>query len=94
MRRHDRERNILMIERRDEFRLYSSGLAKIVGAHCETAINCTVHDLSGSGACLELDAMVHLPESFRLVPDDDNALGYACRVVWRKDSRVGIKFDE
>ena len=82
-----------MIERRDEFRLFGSGSAKIVGTHGDGAINCTVHDISGSGACLEVDVMAPLPESFRLVPDDDNASGYACRVVWRQDSRVGIKFE-
>jgi hypothetical protein len=83
-----------MAERRDEFRLSASGTAKIVGTGGETPIHCTVHDISGSGCSLAVNAMVRLPESFQLVPDDDNSLGYPCRMVWRKGGRIGIKFDE
>jgi PilZ domain-containing protein len=78
-----------MAERRDKFRLSASGTAKIIGARGETPIHCTVHDISGSGCSPAVNALVRLPESFQHVPDDDNSLGYPCRVVWRKGSRVG-----
>lgn len=51
-------------------------------------------DISSSGGCLEIDDLILLPETFRLLPDDDESLGYPCPVVWRKENRVGITFDE
>jgi PilZ domain len=83
-----------MTERRNEFRHSGSGSANIISADCETPIKCTVQDISGSGGCLEVNALVSLPETFRLAPDDNSSLGYPCRVMWRKGNRVGIMFDE
>jgi PilZ domain len=83
-----------MTERRNELRLKGSGLAKIAGTDRETEINCTILDISVSGGCIEVDALIKIPESFQLVPADDDSSGYPCRVVWRKDSRVGFEFDE
>jgi PilZ domain len=81
-----------MTERRTEFRLYAAGPARIVAGR-QAPIDCTMYDISGSGGCLEVDAAAHLPDTFHLVPDEDIAAGYPCRVVWRKNNRVGIKFD-
>jgi hypothetical protein len=83
-----------MTDRRNEFRLKSSGSAKIVGINRDIEIKCTILDISVSGGCLEVDALLKIPESFQLVPADDDSSGYPCRVVWREDSRVGIEFDE
>jgi len=83
-----------MIDRRSEFRLFASGPAKIVAADRDTAIDCTINDISGSGGSFEISASVRLPETFELVPDDDDSSGYRCRMIWRKDNRVGFKFDQ
>jgi hypothetical protein len=85
---------IAMTERRHEFRLETLGSAKIILANGEAPIRCILHDISGSGGCLEVSELVQLPETFRLVPDDGEPLGYSCRMVWRKESRVGITFDD
>src|SRR5258708_34396170 len=82
----------LMLERRNEFRLDASRLAKIVAGR-EAPIDCKVENISGSGGCLKVDAAVALPESFQLVPGEGAGSGYPCRMVWRKDNHVGIKFD-
>jgi PilZ domain len=82
-----------MSERRQDFRLETSKLAKIILAEGEEPISCILHDISGSGGCLEVSESVQLPETFHLVPDDGEPSGYPCRIVWRKESRVGIRFD-
>ncbi len=46
-----------------------------------------VHNLSVGGACLEVNEPI--PDVFLLVLDDDPQ---ACRVVWRKANRVGVRF--
>jgi len=50
-------------------------------------IDCVVHNLSVGGACLEVNEPI--PDVFLLVLDDDPQ---ACRVVWRKATRVGVRF--
>jgi hypothetical protein len=82
-----------MNERRRDFRLETSVSAKIILADGEEPISCILHDISGSGGCLEVSELVLLPETFHLAPDDGEPSGYSCRIVWRKESRVGITFD-
>ena len=50
---------------------------------------CTVFNLSDSGAQLELQGP--LPNLFDLVVDGDPSRR-ACAVVWRKANRIGVKF--
>jgi hypothetical protein len=82
-----------MIERRRDFRLEALGLAKIILADGEEPISCVLHDISGSGGCLEVSELVQLPETFHLVPADGEPSGYPCRIVWRRQNRVGVTFD-
>lgn len=56
------------------------------------AIDCTVRNLSKTGAALDVASPVGIPEEFTLVLPSD-ALRFACRVVWRKAGRIGIRFD-
>jgi hypothetical protein len=57
-----------------------------------SAIDCTVRNLSTTGAALDVPSPVGIPEEFDLVVSSD-ALRFACRVVWRKAARIGIRFD-
>ena len=54
---------------------------------------CIVRDFSETGACLE----VHSPiphNVFELVFDDsDGWPPRSCRVMWRKPSRMGVRFE-
>jgi hypothetical protein len=56
------------------------------------AIDCTVRNLSRTGAALEVASPVGVPDTFTLVITGDS-LTLHCRVVWRKQFRIGILFD-
>ncbi len=52
---------------------------------------CRIRDLSTTGAALELPDLSKIPDTFTLsVPED--GLRLDCRVVWRRDFRVGVTF--
>lgn len=53
-------------------------------------VHCTVRNLSQSGAKLEVYEPV-LQNTFDLVFDLDERR-YSCRVVWRKEPFIGVKF--
>jgi hypothetical protein len=56
------------------------------------AIDCTVRNLSNTGAALEVISPVGIPERFTLVVEADQR-HLPCRVVWRKEKRIGVHFD-
>lgn len=52
---------------------------------------CRIRDISTTGAALELPDLSKIPDMFMLhVPED--GLRLECRVVWRRDFRVGVTF--
>ena len=53
------------------------------------AIDCTVRNLSDTGAALDVTSPVGIPAEFNLVVNGTPRL---CRVVWRKEKRIGITF--
>jgi hypothetical protein len=55
-------------------------------------ITCTVRNLSDTGAALDVTSPVGIPDSFVLVLDTEDAQR-PCRVVWRKEKRIGIVFE-
>src|SRR5262249_25791231 len=82
------------LQNRAEGRFQIESVAKIVTSSDSEAIYCTLHNVSVAGACLEVDSFAVVPETFDLVPDDGQILGYPCRVIWRKGNRVGVKFEQ
>jgi len=56
------------------------------------AIDCTIRNLSETGAALEVSSPVGIPEQFTLVIEVDH-IHVPCRVVWRKDTRIGVHFE-
>ncbi|WFU42614.1 PilZ domain-containing protein [Bradyrhizobium sp. CB82] len=55
-------------------------------------IDCTVKNISETGAALELATPLLIPDRFTLrVPSDH--LKRRCHVVWRKERRLGVAFD-
>jgi hypothetical protein len=56
------------------------------------AIDCTIRNLSETGAALEVTSPVGIPEHFTLVFEADHS-HLACRVVWRKEKRIGVHFE-
>lgn len=55
-------------------------------------IDCTVRNLSETGAALEVNSPVGIPEHFTLVIEP-NAIHVPSRIVWRKDTRIGVHFE-
>jgi PilZ domain len=53
------------------------------------AIDCTIRNLSDTGAALDVTSPVGIPAEFNLVV---NGTPRPCRVVWRKEKRIGITF--
>jgi hypothetical protein len=55
------------------------------------AIDCTVRNLSDTGAALDVTTPVGIPAEFTLVTDGSHL---RCHVVWRKEKRIGVIFDK
>jgi hypothetical protein len=53
---------------------------------------CVVRDISSTGAALEFADLIRIPDEFTLIMPDDK-LKLSCRVVWRRDYRVGVRFE-
>jgi len=63
--------------------------AQIVSLAANVSIKCVVHNLSQTGAKIEVHRPV--PESFELIFDCNQARRN-CRVVWRTKIHIGVKF--
>ena len=70
-------------------RLLKSGKISFGGG---AAIDCTVRNLSETGAALEVISPVGIPERFTLVIEADR-IHVPCRVMWRKETRIGVHFE-
>jgi hypothetical protein len=68
-------------------RLLKSGKISFGGG----AIDCTIRNFSDTGAALDVTSPVGIPDHFTLIIGSDN-IHTACRVVWRKQSRIGVRF--
>jgi hypothetical protein len=55
-------------------------------------IDCTVRNLSTTGAALEVASQAGVPDKFTLVVPGDG-LHLPCHVMWRKAYRIGVTFD-
>jgi len=56
------------------------------------AIDCTVRDLSRTGAAIEIPNQIGIPQKFTLALQGDR-LHLPCPVVWRRGYRIGATFD-
>lgn len=56
------------------------------------SINCTVRNISNTGAALEVLSPLYIPDRFKLIVQTDN-LNRPCHIVWRKERRIGVTFD-
>lgn len=55
------------------------------------AIDCTVRNISATGAMLDVASPIGIPPRFNLILSEGQVL--PCRVVWRKPSRIGVAFE-
>ena len=55
-----------------------------------STFQCTVRNLSESGARLKVASIIGIPDTFDLAMDDGRK--HACTVVWRTATEIGVKF--
>lgn len=56
-------------------------------------IDCTVRNISKTGAALEVVTPLFIPDRFTLYVASDQ-LKRRCHIVWRREKRLGIAFDD
>jgi len=56
------------------------------------AVDCTIKNLSGVGAAVEVASPVGIPQEITLNMLNNNQR-QNCRVVWRKEKRIGLACD-
>jgi hypothetical protein len=79
-----------MEERRKETRQRTLKAGKIM-IDGKSIIDCTVRNLTDTGASLEVGSPVGIPDTFQLsIPVDK--LTRKCRVTWRQERRIGVQF--
>jgi hypothetical protein len=57
----------------------------------KTTENCTVRDMSATGASIEVADAMNVPDRFSLVLEME-AAARKCEVVWRRERQLGVKF--
>ena len=80
----------VMVETRIATRYRVAKPAKI--DHGGDKISCIIRDISATGAAIEMSDLVRVPAEFMLIVPEDR-LKLRCRVVWRKEYRIGVAFD-
>jgi hypothetical protein len=68
-------------------RVFKAGTIEFGGG----AIDCTVKNLSETGAALEVVTPLFIPDRFTLFVPSAQAKR-PCHVVWRKEKRIGVAF--
>ena len=63
---------------------------KIIWDPNGSSVKCTIHNISKTGAKLEAHGLV-VKNTFELISDFDRSRR-PCRVVWRKEPMIGVKF--
>lgn len=69
-------------------RVLKAGVVKLA----DTMIDCTVRNVSETGAALEIISPLFIPDRFILSIKSDQ-IERSCQVVWRKEKRLGVSFD-
>jgi hypothetical protein len=79
------------MERRRQQRARTLKSARILFNQRRSVIDCTVRNLSPTGACLNVASAIGIPERFDVMFDADQSVR-SCRMVWHKEKQVGIEF--
>jgi hypothetical protein len=56
------------------------------------AIDCTVRNISATGANIEVVTPLFIPDRFTLIIQSTQTKR-PCHIVWRKERRMGVAFD-
>jgi PilZ domain-containing protein len=55
-----------------------------------SVMSCTVRNISGQGAAIDVENPAFVPGRFRLVMRDHTV--YECQVIWIQQNRIGVSF--
>jgi hypothetical protein len=75
------------VQRAPRHRVLKAGTISFGGA----GISCTIRNLSDTGAALEVTSPIGIPQELTLLVETDHS-SRQCRVVWRKERRIGVTF--
>jgi hypothetical protein len=79
-----------MMERRIASRHRVLKGAFIVFSDKAPKLECTVRNISRSGAALQVSTTIGIPPHFDVIIDGER---YRCRSVWRTDTKIGVEFE-
>ena len=78
-----------MDEHRIHPRLRTLKSGKIVFNQKSSVLDCTIRNLSRSGACLQVVDPTGAPQNFDLLV---GGVSRACQISWRSGTRIGVIF--
>lgn len=76
-------------ERRVASRRRTLFSGKIIFNQQSSVFTCIVRNISDTGACLEIESPVGIPDQFELIVERAG-IKADCRVVWRHGKRIGV----
>jgi hypothetical protein len=59
----------------------------------KSELDCLIRNVSATGAAIEVRSPLWFPDDFVLVVTSDGS-ARPCHVVWRKERRLGVVFDD
>jgi hypothetical protein len=79
------------MERRRQRRARTLKSARILFNQHHSVIDCTVRNLTPSGACLNVESALGIPEQFDVMFEADHTVR-TCRMIWHKEKQIGVEF--
>lgn len=79
-------------ERRMSARKRVLKTGRIIFNDKRSTIDCTIRNLTPSGALLVVKSLIGIPPHFDLSVDSD-ATHHKASVIWKRDNQLGVKFD-
>jgi PilZ domain len=79
------------MDQRRQTRARTLKSARILFNEHRSVIDCTVRNLSPTGACLNVASALGIPEHFDVMFDADQSVR-PCRMVWHKEKQLGVEF--
>ncbi len=55
---------------------------------------CALHDISATGARIDVETSENLPDRFILLLSGNGSARRQCRVVWRQPGQIGVSFEQ
>jgi PilZ domain len=79
------------MERRRQRRARTLKSARILFNQHHSVIDCTVRNMSPTGACLNVESALGIPEQFDVMFEADHTVR-PCRMIWHKEQQIGVEF--